>query len=375
MYKNVLESIDNIAIWPVVSFVIFFLFFICLLWYVFSIKNDFIHQMKNLPLDDGQKPARESSVKMLLIPVLILLTPFGALAQTAAPAPKTFWEDPTHHPLFGVYLIMSFVIVIIVLISMVAMMTYKALSIIKQKTEEEKAKRLGIPYVPSVSIWEKFWEDANAMLPMEQEKEIVLDHNYDGIRELDNHLPPWWKGLFYACIVFAVVYMFAYHFSGYLPSTADEYKLELAAADEQARIYRASQPAEVIDVNTLAFTKDAAFIDKGKQLFASNNCQSCHRIDGGGNSIGPNLTDEYWLHGGHIKDVFTTINHGVIEKAMPAWGKVMSQKDVRDLAFYVMSLQGSNPADGKKSQGEFYKQVEEAAPVVPADTTATSMKK
>jgi len=370
MYKNVLEGIENIAIWPVVSFVIFFLFFMCLLWYVFTINKDFIQRMKNLPLEDEKKPASESNIltKVLLIPMLLLLYPAGAWAQDA-PEPKSFLEDPTNHPLFSVYLILALVFFILVLAVATTIITFRIVNTINQRTEEARAKKLGIPYVPPLTIWEKFWEDANGMVPMEQEKEIELAHNYDGIRELDNHLPPWWKGLFYGCIVFAVIYMFAYHFSGLFPSSAAEYENELASADEQARIFRASQPVEVIDLSSLTFTPEEKFITKGKQLFASNNCGSCHRIDGGGNAIGPNLTDEYWLHGGNIKDVFTTINKGVIEKAMPAWGKVMSQKDVRDLAFYVISLQDSNTKDAKKSQGELYKQ----APV-PADSTKISMK-
>ncbi|MBI3482112.1 MAG: c-type cytochrome [Bacteroidetes bacterium] len=110
----------------------------------------------------------------------------------------------------------------------------------------------------------------------------------------------------------------------------------------------------MIDESTLVYSPDVAILEKGKAVFTRNNCGSCHRNDGGGNAIGPNLTDEYWLHGGGLKTVFTTIKNGVVEKGMPAWGKAMSPGDVRDVAFFVMSLQGTKPANAKASQGELY---------------------
>jgi cytochrome c oxidase cbb3-type subunit 3 len=109
------------------------------------------------------------------------------------------------------------------------------------------------------------------------------------------------------------------------------------------------------------FTKDVAIIEKGKSVFAEYNCGSCHRNDGGGNTIGPNLTDEYWLHGGDIKNVFGTIKNGVVEKGMPAWGKSMRPEAVRDVTFFVMSLQGTNPQNAKAPQGEIFKGTTEKA--------------
>jgi cytochrome c oxidase cbb3-type subunit 3 len=205
------------------------------------------------------------------------------------------------------------------------------------------------------SWWQKTWEHLNATVPLEAEHDIDTGHDFDGIRELDNHLPPWWKGLFYATIVWGAIYLVVYHVTDNLPLSIGEYQAELDKADENARILKASQPAEVIDESKLEYNADAAIVAHGRAVFTGNNCASCHRNDGGGNTIGPNLTDEYWLHGGSIQNIFSTINKGVVEKGMPAWGKVMSQKDVRDVAFYIMSLKGSNPPDGKKAQGELSK--------------------
>jgi cytochrome c oxidase cbb3-type subunit 3 len=113
---------------------------------------------------------------------------------------------------------------------------------------------------------------------------------------------------------------------------------------------------EAIDENTLTYSPDEVILTNGKKVFTANNCGSCHRNDGGGNAIGPNLTDAYWIHGGSIRNIFVTINKGVVEKGMPAWGKAMSPSDVRNVAFYIMSLQGTNPPNPKAPQGELFEQ-------------------
>ncbi len=291
-----------------------------------------------------------------------MLWPLISKAQLNAATAKGFWDDSVNHPLFPIYLISFFVFIIFVLTLVTAMIVLKVLNLFVEKVAIEKAERLGKPYTPPQNGWARFWEKANALVPLEEEKNIVLDHDYDGIRELDNHLPPWWKGLFYGSIVFAVVYLALFHISNSLPLSAQEYQNEVSLAEAQASALKASQPAEVIDENNLLFTNDVVQIAKGKSVFMSNNCGSCHRNDGGGNTIGPNLTDEYWLHGGDIKNIFATIKNGVVEKAMPAWGKVMSQKDVRDVAFYVMSLHGTHPPNGKPAQGELFREKQKPKP-------------
>ncbi|GHN00304.1 hypothetical protein WSM22_17930 [Cytophagales bacterium WSM2-2] len=221
--------------------------------------------------------------------------------------------------------------------------------------EKQRAEAAGRVYVPEPSWWDKFAQKLNASVPVAQEKEIELDHNYDGIKELDNHLPPWWKWLFYVSIIWAVIYIGIYHFAYSLPLSREEYENEVALATEEQQRFEASQPKAAIDESTLVYNADATIIERGKAVFAKNTCASCHRNDGGGNSIGPNLTDEYWLHGGGIKNVFTTIKNGVVEKGMPAWGKAMKPSDVRDVTFFVLSLQGTKPTNPKAPQGELYK--------------------
>ncbi len=295
-------------------------------------------------------------LRSALLVLGLVMSNFTIGLGQSAPPNTTFWDDPFNSPMLPLYLVGAMVFVVIILTLAVTVMLYRVLRLFIRKVEEERAAKSGIPYLPEPTWWAKLWQRANAMVPLEGEKSIELDHNYDGIRELDNHLPPWWKGLFYGSIVFAVIYMVLYHFSNALPLAKEEYENEISQAQEKTRILKASQPAEVIDEATLVFSRDEALITDGKRIFTVNNCGSCHRKDGGGNAIGPNLTDNYWLHGGEIKEVFSTIQKGVVEKGMPAWGKVMSSKDVRNVAYYVMSLQGSNPPGAKAPQGNEYKQ-------------------
>ena len=286
--------------------------------------------------------------------VTLMLMLLGFMANAQTPAAQDFWTDPFNSPMLLTYIVMSFLIITVILVFLVALYLKKVVDLMTAEMLKEKALRAGVPYVAPKSWWEKFWQEMNDAVPVSQEQDIDLGHNYDGIRELDNHLPPWWKGLFYGSIIWGAIYLFLYHVVPTFPLSGDEYKKELAVADEKARILKASMPAEAIDEANLTYKEDKDIIGKGQLVFTANNCQSCHRADGGGNTIGPNLTDAYWLHGGDIKNVFGTIKNGVVEKGMPAWGKVMSTADVRNVAFYVMSLQGTNPANAKAPQGQLF---------------------
>lgn len=265
-----------------------------------------------------------------------------AVAETGQ-APASFLDDP----LLPLYLLSAVMVLLLILVAAVTIYAIRILNILTKQAQP----------VVRHSWWQRFIERMNASVPVEQEKDIELDHDYDGIRELDNHLPPWWKWLFYGTIGFSAVYLVVYHVTDTLPLSHDEYKREVTMAEEAVRKYLASQPQTTIDENTLEYSADPEAIEKGRNIFMNNNCGGCHRNDGGGNQIGPNLADEYWLHGGDVKDIFRTIKNGVVEKGMPAWGKSMSAQDVRDVTFFVMSLQGTNPPDAKAPQGELFRRV------------------
>lgn len=194
-----------------------------------------------------------------------------------------------------------------------------------------------------------FWQKITGMRPISQEKELMMEHAYDGIAELDNPTPPWFMWLFYSTIVFAVIYLCAYHIVGSGDIMVNEYTQEMAVADKEREAY-ISKVAGSINENTVTLVKDAKGIESGKALF-SQYCVACHGANGEG-KVGPNLTDVYWLHGGTVKSVFHTITEGVPEKGMISWKKQLNPLQVQQVASYILSLQGTNPAGAKEPQGE-----------------------
>jgi cytochrome c oxidase cbb3-type subunit 3 len=306
-------------------------------------------------------------MKKIILSLFVMMAGFETLAQSSET--KSFWSDPINHPMMPLYSVTTFVFIVVVLILVVALYLLRILNLLVRQNEKARSEKLGITYAPTPSWWEKMWQSANDFVPLSQEKNIELNHSYDGIKELDNHLPPWWKWLFYGTIVWGAVYIVVYHVASTLPLSEQEYLTEIDNANEAAIKLRASQPQQVIDENALTFSNDAGIITKGKLVFTGNNCASCHRVDGGGNAIGPNLTDDYWIHGGNIKNIFGTIKNGVVEKGMPAWGKVMSPQDVRDVTFYVMSLNGTNPLNPKAPQGDLHKAIKTDSTRIRSDTT------
>jgi len=275
-------------------------------------------------------------------------------AQAQEPSAKTFWDDPVNNPATPIYVTAAFVFIVLLLVLMASIMMLRAFHVLIEQTERAKAQSLGVAYTPRPSWWSTLTQKLNDSVPVEREQDIDLGHSFDGIRELDNHLPPWWKWLFYGTIAWAAVYLVVFHISASLPLSLEEYQDEVAVAELEKQKLLASQPESVIDVDKLEYTADAAIIGKGQKVF-QDNCVSCHRKDGGGNTIGPNLTDAYWLHGNGIKNVYTTVNGGFVEKGMPAWGKALSPSEVRDVTFFVLSLQGTNPPNAKAPQGELAK--------------------
>lgn len=185
--------------------------------------------------------------------------------------------------------------------------------------------------------------------PMEEEHEIILDHNYDGIRELDNNLPPWWVYGFYASIVFAVFYMFKYHvFNG--DNQYDELNTEYAEAKIAIEEYKKTAK-NLVDFNTVEVLTEINDISAGKKIFEMN-CVACHKADGGG-GIGPNLTDKYWILGGGIKNVFKTISEGGRDgKGMIAWKQSLKPLEMAQVSSYLLQFQGTTPTDSKAAEGD-----------------------
>lgn len=217
----------------------------------------------------------------------------------------------------------------------------------KEKLQQDLATQ--VIKKPRVSLWDKM----NKLKPIEQEGQIDLGHDYDGIRELDNRLPPWWLYGFYASIIFAVVYVWRFHVSHTAPSSTEELQIAMVKAEEQKVLYL-KKSANNVDENTVKVLTDAAEIAGGEKVFIQN-CAACHGKAGEG-SVGPNLTDDYWLHGGSVKDVFKSIKYGWPEKGMRSWKDDLSPMQIAQVSSYIKSIHGTNPPNAKAQQGELYKE-------------------
>lgn len=181
------------------------------------------------------------------------------------------------------------------------------------------------------------------------EKELLMDHDYDGIKELDNELPPWWVGLFYVTVIFSVVYLLRFHVFGG-DNQIVEYEKAMAIAKEQIEEYKKTA-ADLISADDAQYLTDESSLAAGKKIF-DMNCVACHQADGGG-GIGPNLTDDHWILGGGMKNVFHTISEGGRPgKGMVDWKKTLKPSEIEKVASYVISLNGTVPASPKEAEGD-----------------------
>lgn len=215
------------------------------------------------------------------------------------------------------------------------------------------------------SLLAKWWTKANNFKPVQEEANIDLGHDYDGIRELDNRLPPWWLYGFYICIIFSGIYLWRYHVTHTAPSSLEELAAVMKKAEAEKEDYL-KKAANNVNENTVTYLSDASALDAGKKIFVTA-CAACHAADGGG-TVGPNLVDEYWLHGGSMADVFKSIKYGWPEKGMKSWKDDYSPVQIAQLASYIKSIKGKKPATAKEPQGEIYQEqviVDSAKPATP----------
>lgn len=196
----------------------------------------------------------------------------------------------------------------------------------------------------------KMYEMLTKSTPIENEAEILLDHDYDGIRELDSKIPPWFIMLFYGTIIFAAVYLVRFHVIGSGNVQAEEYMEEVKLAQAQRQIL--IKTGAFLNEETVTQLTDPASLSSGKDIFMKN-CASCHGNAGEG-LVGPNLTDDYWIHGGGIQNIFKTIKYGVPAKGMISWQSQLAPKKMQEVGSYIMSLHGTNPPNGKAPQGDKY---------------------
>lgn len=296
---------------------------------------------------------------------LVFFTVFGAME---------FFIDSGDRPAFLKYPMVSIFLFVFLFLIIAIEITVGAVNNVMYQIMTEEQKKL-VDEVSSISIKDSAWfkkmmKALTKSEPIENEANLLLDHDYDGIKELDNNLPPWWIYLFYICIGFAAVYLIRFELMG-----GDNQEMELQKEMAQAQIeveeYLKNAP-DLMDEKTVTLLTDAGALDKGKAIF-TENCVACHRADGGG-QIGPNLTDPNWILGGGIKNVFHTITNGGRDgKGMVAWKETLKPKEIQLVASYVLSLQGSNPKDPKAPDGDVW--VDDTKPAAATTTTTTDTTK
>lgn len=282
--------------------------------------------------------------KLTLLVLLGLFTTLPSIAQTS----EIGWieglsalesSEATILVIMGVLLLLIIFLMLLMIYLLVFLST-----VLRKETPEIAAQP---------SWWHSFKQKyvVGEMKPVADERDVQLDHTYDGIRELDNFMPPWLKYVFYLTIMFAVVYFVNYSVLGIGKTQLEEYEAELAIAAVEAE-QRQLLAAFTIDETNVRFDASGPSVKAGMALY-ENNCIACHALDGGG-GVGPNLTDDYWIHGGSIEDVFRIVKYGVIEKGMIPWQDQLSPEEMQQVSSYVLTLVGTTPANPKAPQGDLY---------------------
>jgi len=289
---------------------------------------------------DRQKDKAKTALTLLLL--LALGSPFVATAQdatAAAPAAAAVVASPS---------VITYVLLTVVAVEiLVILFLSKNITGMFAKTVSES----GAAKVSSTSGLAALWDKLNNFKPIEKEAELETGHDYDGIRELDNNIPSWFTAAFVVSIIFAVAYLWRYHVSQSAPLQIEEYNIAMEKAEVEKEAFLKTQGSSV-DENTVTLLGDAD-IAKGKEIFTAK-CVSCHGAEGNSmpNGVGPNLSDDFWLHGNDIKDIFKTIKYGYVEKGMMSWKDNMSASQMAQVASFVKSIDGKNIAGGKEPQGD-----------------------
>lgn len=268
-----------------------------------------------------------------------------------------YFIDSGDKPAFVEYPMISVVLILFLFVLIALEIVFDALNNVKYQllNEEEKIvfkAKEALPFTEG-DFYKSIMSKLTRSKSIEQEADVMLDHNYDGIRELDNVLPPWWVYLFYGCVIFAVVYLVRFHVIG--DYTQDqEYQMAMDEAKVELEIYKKNSP-DLVNLDNVELLADASSIAEGKKVYIDNNCIACHKANLEGN-IGPNLTDDHWINGGGIKNIFKVISEGSpTNTVMAPWKEVIKPSDIQKLASYILSMQGTNPPNAKEAEGEIWK--------------------
>lgn len=289
--------------------------------------------------------------KHLLVPAFTALLATANAQDAAAPAASQ--PDFYNHFLANGLLIFAAMVIVgafLVLLRLLNIMI-KVQQIKIYQEQGLEAYQESVKGSERASFWKQQYKRWTNVVPVEKEEEILFDHNYDGIRELDNSLPPWWVAMFVVTVVFAAIYLGYYHVSDAGPGSHEEYEAEILSAQEAIAAFQAKQADKVDEANLVPMEKDGD-LAAGKTIYTTN-CVACHGTLGEG-GVGPNLTDKFWIHGGSIQNIYQTIKNGVPEKGMISWKAQLRPVDMHRVASYILKFQGTTPPNAKAPQGTEY---------------------
>lgn len=332
---------------------------------IFMLGNVFILAIKNKVEQEKQSGASKAAV---LTALFVLISAGSLFAQSAnVPAGTKTVVSET------IIQMLAFIVALEMII--IVYFANGIRSFLKKESIQTAAASGATPVVQKEKIaWFDRLYNRNTK---EDIARLDLGHDYDGIKELDNEVPVWWRWGFAISLIFGIVYLYNYH----VAETKPLQQAELAMDMEQAAAAQAAyleKSANNVDENTVKMM-GADDIAKGKELYIKPGaCATCHAENGsaivnGAPGIGPNLTDDYWLHKGDIKSIFYSIKYGWPEKGMKSWKDDYSPIQIAQLASYVKSLQGTNPQPAKEKQGELFVETG-AAPAATDTTTAPAIK-
>jgi cytochrome c oxidase cbb3-type subunit III len=306
---------------------------------------------------------RSSSAPAAVITGIMFLMSVSAVAQdpaAVAEAPVQYIKglsQTAFYCIIGVIAV-QVIVILFMLAQLRSLLARKRVNAVENATVE-------IAKVPAKNRLKQLWGRMNSFRPLEEEADLELHHDYDGIRELNNRLPPWWLYGFYITIIFAGIYLWRYHVAYSAPSSTEEFQIAMQQAEIEKAAYL-KKSANNVDETTVKLSTEPAIIESGKKIFLTS-CAACHGPEGQG-TVGPNLTDEYWLHGGSVSSIFKSIKYGWPDKGMKSWKDDFSPIQISQLANFIKSIQGTKPANGKEAQGTI-----DTEPVNAVDSTATTL--
>lgn len=291
---------------------------------------------------------KNSLIKRITLGILFSSLPLAAWAQEAASGTASAGSEEL--VLWGILTLEALLLlVVITLYIVIRVIANRVLVPEPEVIEISDDKKIVLE--PKETFVQRVMHQLTDAVPVEREEEVMTNHEYDGIYELDNNLPPWWKAMFYITIVFGVVYLLNFHVFDTGDLQDEEYEKEIAAAQAEIDAYLATQGNSVDETNVTLVADDSR-LASGQELYVQK-CSPCHGQEGGG-GVGPNLTDQYWIHGGDIKDIYRTIKYGVPAKGMIPWESQLTPTQMQDISSFIITLEGTNPPNPKEPEGELY---------------------